>query len=231
MATSVALEAFEHSLRGRRSVWILPNGKTIQYPSGFQELILSEPPLFQRKVLLLGPQTHEAWRQLDLWDSILTMKTPQDWTLALTHILYQPTPTLLLLPPELKVPQNFLVKLAQSQQRPTVVQLISLTSPFDRIHLTADALIFPLLDSPTDTQIDSLYAILQQTTTEQSKQSKQVFRDILRDTKAAQASVLVSSLGEALGRTSLYWYYATPQPVSSKAEELLLVLKTLLQRS
>lgn len=226
MAT-VSLEAFEHPVVGRRIVWILPPN-SLELPSGFQEFF---PTNLQRKVLLCTPQTNEAWRHVELWDSILSLQTPQDWSLALTHCLYQPNPSLVMIAPDVKVPLAFYQKIGQAKERPIVVQLHPLQIPFDRAQLAADVVVFPSLQSPTDTDIDTLFAILQQTGTEQAKQSKQIFKDILRDTRAARASVLVSTLGEQLGRASLYWYYATPQTKTPKAQQVLAVLKAILERN
>jgi hypothetical protein len=222
---TVSLEAFEHSLRGKRSVWIV---SSIGFPPGFSELIHSEMPHFQRKVLLCSPQTQDAWRLLDSWDSILCIQNNQDWSLALTHVLYQPNPSLICIAPELKTPTALFQK---TQNKQTIVQFVHLsTHPFDRTLLNADAVIFPYIKSPTDSEIDTLYAILQQTTTEHAKQTKQVFKDILRDTRAAQASVLISSLGEQLGKANLYWYYATLKDKTPKEESLSLLLNTLVSR-
>ncbi len=230
MASTVSLEAFEHSTRGRRIVWILPTN-SLELPAGFHEFLTTEAPKVQRKVLLCSPQTNEAWRHLELWDSILSLQSSQDWSLALTHCLYQPQPSLIVIAPEVKVPLAFYQKIGQAKDRPTVVQMHPLQTPFDRAHLAADIIIFPALTNPSDSEVDTLFAILQQTGTEQAKQSKQIFRDILRDTRAAGASVLVSTLGEQLGRASLYWYYATPPVRSAKSQQVLAVVKAVLERT
>ncbi len=221
---TVSLEAFEHSLRGKRSVWIVPS---IGFPPGFCELIYSEMPHFVRKVLLTSPQSQEAWRFLENWDSILSIQNNQDWSLALTHVVYQPTPSLIIITPELKTPTTLFQKTLNKQ---TIVQFALLSQPFDRTLLNADAVIFPYLKTPTESEIDTLYAILQMTTTEHAKQNKQVFKDILRDTRAAQASLLISSLGETLGKASLYWYYSTMKDKTPKEESLTLVLNTMVSR-
>ena len=87
MAQTVALEAFEHSLRGKRSVWILGASQTIAFPPGFQDQILSETPAIQRKTLMIAPTTPESWRLMEKWDAILTITNNHDWSVALTFLL------------------------------------------------------------------------------------------------------------------------------------------------
>jgi hypothetical protein len=224
----VSLEAFEHNLRGKRTVWLLPVNSEIEFPPGFDQQILSENPPFQRKILLVSPKSSESWRYIDLWDIILTIHTNQDWSLALTQILYQPNPCIVCTAPEVIIPQVVIQKIANTRQdiRPTLVQFKHLA--FDITILTADAVVFPKVS--TDTEIDIVYNFIQHTSTEHSKQTKQVIKDILRDTRSAGAGIIVSSIGEVLGRASLYWYYTTQINKSYKVKNLSCIINTILSR-
>jgi len=224
----VALEAFEHNLRGKRTVWLLPTNQEIEFPPGFTEQILSENPPFQRKILIVSLKSSESWRYIDLWDIILTIHTNQDWSLALTQILYQPNPCLVCTAPEVNVPPVVIQKITNTRHdiRPSLVQFKNLT--FDASILTADAVVFPKVS--TDTEVDIVYNFIQHTSTEHAKQTKQVIKDILRDTRSAGAGLIISSIGEDHGRSSLYWYYATQTNKSHKVKNLSYIINTILSR-
>ena len=228
MTEQVSLEAFEQNLRNRRSVWIVTSS---EFPPGFQDIILNEKPSYQRKVLLCSPKTSEVWKVLEKWDSILTISTNQDWSLALTHMLYQPKPALICITPELIVPYQAYQKLISNQRtyQVTLIQFAFLNSDFDRSFFAADCIIFPVVF--LEKEIDYLYTIVQQTNYEQKQhQSKQVFKDILRDTRSASASILLSSINEEKGKYCMYWYYANQSEKSEKTETFINIMKVLLNR-
>ena len=228
MTEQVSLEAFEQNLKNRRSVWIVTSS---EFPPGFQDMILNEKPSYQRKVLLCSSKSSEVWKMLEKWDSIITITTNQDWSLALTHMLYQPKPTLVCITPELIVPYQAYQKLISNQRtyQVTIIQFAFLNGEFDRSFFAADCIIFPIVS--LEKEIDYLYTIIQQTNYEQKqKQSKQVFKDILRDTRSASASILLSSINEQQGKYCMYWYYANLPEKSEKTETLVNVMKVLLSR-
>lgn len=227
MAGQISLEAFEQTLRNRRSIWILPQASN-GFPPGFQEMILQENPAFQRKVLLCTKHTSDVLRYTEQWDSILTVVTGQDWSLALTHILYQPKPTLVVVAPELITPPQVYQKLNTTPRSITFVQFVPMRQQqFDRTFLTADCILFPPTLGTNEDEIETLYGILQQI---QQGQTKQTFREILRDTRTAGASILFSSIDEPQGRQCMYWYYATSQQKSPKVDAIITLFQSLLQR-
>lgn len=216
----ISLEAFESSLRNKRSVWFIQED-TKGFPPGFYDMVLSETPVFQRKVLLITKESEEFWRHIEPWDSILTITTSQDWSLAMTHMMYQPKPCLVIAAPELLIPPQVYQRL----QNITIIQLAFLKPSLNRAHFTADCVLLPQLNTDQETQI--VQTILQNTG---QQVQQQALKNIIRDTKTAGASFLVSSIDEPNGRQCMYWYYATQATKSPKLKIILNLIEAVLQR-
>lgn len=215
----LSLDAFESSLRSRKSTWFIQEGK-VEFPPGFHDMVINENPNFQRTVLLIRKDSSELWRYLLHWDSILTIDTNQDWSLALTHILYQPKPSLIIVCPELIIPLQVLQKLNAI----TLIQFAYYKAPLNRLFLNTECIIMQQTSSESD--IDVIYSILQQTGQPHTKQN---LKDILRDTKTVSASILLSSIDEPKGK-QLYWYYASPIAKSSKVDLVMSLIQGVLNR-
>jgi hypothetical protein len=146
----LSLDAFETSLRTRKSTWFIQEGQ-VAFPPGFSDMIMNDNPRFQRTVLLLNKDSSELWRYLEPWNSILTIDNNQDWSLALTHILYQPKPTLVIVCPELLIPLQVLQKLNGI----TLVQFAYYKAPLNRVFLNTEC--YLMQQSTSDQDIDFMY--------------------------------------------------------------------------
>jgi len=215
----LSLDAFETSLRSRKSTWFIQEGQ-VAFPPGFSDMIMNDNPRFQRTVLLLNKDSSELWRYLENWHSILTIDNNQDWSLALTHILYQPKPTLVIVCPELFIPLQVLQKLNGI----TLVQFAYYKAPLNKAFLLTECHL--MQQTASDQDIDFIYSILQQTGQIHTRQN---LKDILRDTKTVSASILISGIDEPKGK-QLYWYYAAPIVKSTKVDLVMGHLGAVLQR-
>ena len=219
----LSLEAFESNLRGHRCTWFITE-KAKGFPPGFNDMIITENPPFQRKILIRTKQTEEIWKYIHDWDTILTVTTNQDWSLALTLILYQTTPSLVVIAPELNMPPQVYQKI--NGNKATLVQFAYLKQSVERTLLTADSILFQQI--ATDTDIESVHTI---TTILGQPHTKQNLRDIFRDTRSAGASILLSSIDEPQARQCMYWYYAVLPQKSKHLEPILNILEIILQRN
>ena len=217
--SDISLEAFESSLRSKKSTWFIQDTQ-IAFPPGFNDMIITENPAIQRTILLVGKESSDIWKHLEDWYAILTITTNQDWSLAMTYILYQPKPTLVIACPELAIPQQVYQKLNGI----TFVQFAFYNSPINRSLLTTDCIL--MQQTSTDSDIDYIYNIIQQLGQPHTKQN---IKDILRDTRTASASILVSSIDEPRGK-QMYWYYATPITRSSKVDSVIGLIQTVIER-
>jgi hypothetical protein len=215
----LSLDAFETSLRSRKSTWFIQEGQ-IAFPPGFNDMIMNDNPHFQRTVLLLNKDSSELWRYLENWHSILTIDSNQDWSLALTHLLYQPKHTLVIVCPELFIPIQVLQKLNGI----TLVQFAYYKGVLNRAFLQTDCHL--IQQTGLEQEIDFIYSILQQTNQPHTKQN---LKDILRDTKTVSASILISGIDEPKGK-QLYWYYAPPIAKSSKVDLVMGLMQSVLRR-
>lgn len=215
----LSLDAFETSLRSRKSTWFIQEGQ-VAFPPGFNDMIMNDNPHFQRTVLLLNKDSSELWRYLENWHSILTIDSNQDWSLALTHLLYQPKPTLVIVCPEIFIPMQVLQKLNGL----TLVQFAYYKGTLNRAFLQTDCHL--MQQTGLDQEVDFIYSILQQSNQPHTKQN---LKDILRDTKTASASILISGIDEPKGK-QLYWYYAPPIAKSSKVDLVMGLMQSVLQR-
>ena len=227
MNNVVQLEAFEAPIKGRRLCWYLAPNAPALYPPGFQEQAFTESPPFQRRILITSRTASEAWKLTDKWDAVLVPTTATDWSLALTVILNQPPPALVIVAPGCQVPTQVFQKAAQAGAKaPTIVILQPLTLPLLPHPVTFDAVFYP----PSKAVDDSLTEAIQ--TSLRSLLSSDILRnfelkDALRDLRGAGATLAVNSIGEP--EPGLYWYYAS-EPAAKGKDVLASVVQTLLMR-
>lgn len=228
MNNVVQLEAFEAPLRGRQVRWFLVPGAPIAQPPGFQEQTIVESPPFQRRILITSPQSSEAWKLVDRQDAILVPTTGQDWSLALTLILNQPPPCLVVLTPELKIPPVFLQKCAAQPigKAPTMIHFQWLTMPPPPPAITFSATFLPPSRNLEDGTLEATQAVLQNLLSSDVLRNFSL-KDALRDLKSAGATLVISNIGET--EPNLYWQQAVE--LKSKGRDILAsVLQTLLHR-
>lgn len=227
MSNVVQLEAFESSIRGRRIRWFITPGSQAIYPPGFQEQIYTDTPPFVRKILITCQTSSEAWKLTDRWDTILLPSSPTDWSLALTLIINQPTPTLIVCTPEVRVPLPFFHKCsALGHKAPTIVCLQNLVTPLPTATVSFDATFFPPTKAVDDTLIEAMQGALQSLISS-DKVGNFSMRDALKDLRGAGATLVISAIEDP--DPSLYWYYATEQKGRGK-DILSSVVYTLLNR-
>jgi hypothetical protein len=227
MSNVVQLEAFEAPLHSRRIRWFLSAHAPAAYPPGFKEQCFLESPPFTKRILLASSQSSEAWKVADRWDVVFVPSTPADWSLALTVLLHQPSPAIVILTPECRAPSAFFQKLTQAGSKaPLVVQFAFLTVPPPPPQITFDATFFPPARKLEDVAIEATQLIFQQVLSSHILQNF-TLKDAIRDLKAAGASFVISSIGDP--EPTIYWYYATEQ--KSKANDVLsATIQTLLLR-
>ena len=126
----IKVDAFESSLQGRHIRWILPFGSDeAYYPPGFLEQCLTESPPFQRKLLVMDIKSSEAWKFVDRWDAIFLPQSNTDWSLIITYLQHQPTPTLVILLNE-TIPPAFFTKCRGLRGQPTLIHFQSISNDF-----------------------------------------------------------------------------------------------------
>jgi len=224
MNNVVQLEAFESSIKARRLCWYLVPNAPALYPPGFQEQIFTETPPFQRRILLTHRSASEAWKLTDKWDAILLPTTPTDWSLILTILLNQPTPSLVMSTPGTVIPSAFFQKCSQQGAKaPTIVVLQTLGQP---LPVTFDAVFFPPAKSIDESLLEATQLALQKLLSSETLRNFSA-KDALKDLRGAGATLVVSSIEEV--EPSLYWYYAS-EPTTRGNDLLASVVQTLLTR-
>lgn len=210
----VSLEAFESNLRGTISIWYLKDGSPSHGP-GFTDQIYTETPPIQRKILLSGQHSPQAWTVVDSWDIIYKPVSSQDWSIILAILQNQTVPFLVCSTPDLKIPPAFFQKLNQKPCPRMTFIVYSILGSKDAAGIPAHTCFFPSV-SPVDTnQIEQLDTITK------SLLSNVPFnlKDALKDIYSAQAGLVISRLENK--HYSVYWYYAsgaTKKPASAFME-------------
>lgn len=230
----VHLEAFESNLRGKKIQWFI-NSSTCQYPPGFQEQLITDSPQFQTRILITSPTSSEAWKLVDNWNIIYSVKNNHDWSLLLTVIINQENlyNTLVVFSPEVIVPGGFFQKIQSSIKQGKTATYLLLTylhsvnvQTLSMMYI--EALFFPGSHTLDEQSIDKLQLVLQ--VLSPSVLKGLVLRDSLRELRSAGAGFVLSSLESSLRQSTLYWYYASE---SDKKQEsgIQHILQALFKRS
>lgn len=117
---TITLEAFEAQLRGTSILWYITDHSEPQYPPGFTDQVIADNIPFQKKFLVMGPQTPSGWRLIDDFDCVFRPVTSIDWSLLLTLLTNAGKPILCILAPLTYPPSQLLAKL------PTTITFVSL---------------------------------------------------------------------------------------------------------
>lgn len=226
MNSVVQLEAFEAPIKHRRLRWFCIPEAPITYPPGFQEQILTESPPFQRKLIVLSPQSSEAWKLVDKWDGIFIPQTGLEWSLLVTYIQNIPAPAFVVFTPEVQVPPAFYQKVSQlGQKAPTTIAFQTLGQTPVQPLVTYDATFFPPAQQMEE-YTDNITTILHTLVSSETMRNF-VLKDAIRDLKGAGATLVVSSIEESTA--TFYWYYASEHHTNEK-RLFETVLQTLLKR-
>jgi hypothetical protein len=227
MSHVVQLEAFEASIRAKRLRWFLLPDSVVSYPPGFQEQCFLDSPPFQRRILLTSHTSSEAWKLVDKWDGFLVPTTSSDWSIALALLLNQPQPCIVIVTPEVTMPNIFLQKLYQvSSKAPTLVYFQLLVQPLPAVSISFDATFFPSFSLLQPTQIETMQLVLNKLLSSETLRNF-VLKDAIRDLQSAGATLVVSNLETQI--PTLYWYYASLQKLD-RNHGLASILQTLLAR-
>lgn len=228
MSNVVQLEAFESSLKARRIRWFISPLLPTVYPPGFQEQLFTESPPFQRRILLTSTASSEAWKMTDKWDMILMPQTQLDWSLALTIVMNQPPPSLVVTTPETRIPPQVFQRCAQmGPKAPTFICLQTLALPLPQAPVSFDATFFPPAKDVEDALMEAMQIALASVISVH-KLGDFTVKDALKDLRGAGATLVASSIEES--EPTLYWYYASEQKAKGK-DLLTSVVQTLLHRA
>jgi hypothetical protein len=193
--SSISLEAFDGSLRGKLSHWILPSQDFCALPNGFQDQILSTTPAFQTHILLMTRNDSKAWLLAYPWDMTFTPDTPTDWSLLLSMLQHLKKPILIITTPKTVAPAAFWQKcLTIQNQTPTCVCLRDMpaddSQTIQPVTTMPNSIFFPRLDSITESQFTKLSSILP-APAQQFIQTLDL-RSVYRDLRGAGASLCLS---------------------------------------
>jgi hypothetical protein len=204
-AKTITLEAFEAQLRGTSVLWYLASKATSQttyspqYPPGFIDQVVTDAAPFQKKCLVISPQTPPGWRLIDDFDIIFRPVTTVDWSLLLTFLTNSAKPLLCILAPYVYPPAQLLQKLPTSI---TLVSLVFMDEPSTNLHVGAyQSILLPPLS------LDVIPTISFPQHLGISNPTWNIIT-VLRDLHGAGASLVVSS-AERQVQKQFYWFYTS----------------------
>lgn len=194
---SISLEAFDGTLKGKLSMWILPSQESCALPNGFQDQVLSGVT-YQTQILLITKQESKAWFLSHSWDMTFVPETTTDWSLLLSIVQHLKKPVLIVTTPKCVAPQAFWQKCqAMQQNAPTCVQLkdlynstISVSQNSTLVSVLPSFIFFPKLDSISDTEFMKIPSSLP-SAVQQSIQTLDL-RTLYRELRGAGASLCLS---------------------------------------
>ena len=237
--SSISLEAFDGTLKGKLSMWMLPNQESCALPNGFQDQVLSGSTPYQTQILLITKQESKAWFLSHSWDMTFVPETTQDWSLLLSIVQHLKKPVLIVTTPKCIVLPAFWQKCQSMQPAPTCVQLkdisvTSLTQNSTLVSVLPSFIFFPKVDSISDTEFMKIPSCLP-SAVQQSIQTLDL-RTLYRELRGAGASLCLSLNDSRLTNGSMplfstMWFY----PESNGAlrlhvSELRSVLRTVTDR-
>lgn len=227
MSNVIQLEAFEASLRAKRTRWFLSPAAPIAYPPGFNEQMFLESPSYTKRILVTTHISSEAWKLVDKWDIIIIPSTAQDWSLLLTILFNTAYPLFVVLTPETRPPYAFFTKAQQAGQKaPTIVQFQYLMAPIPPAVVTFDATFFPPTRFIDENGMEATETLLRQLVGMHTLNNF-VLKDAIRDLKSAGATLVISSIDER--EPNIYWYYATETKKKSH-DTITSIIQTLVSR-
>ena len=196
---TIALEAFEASLRGTNMLWYLLDRLTV-YPPGFTDQIFADGVPFARRLLITSSQTPPGWRLADDYDLIFRCQTGIEWSVLLTYITNAPKPMLIICAPFCTPPPNFLQRVPQTA---TLVAFAYMNQTAAQLSIQnySSILLPPLsLDNISSISFPNHLGIPNPSWNQNS---------VLRDLHGAGASLVVSSVGDRTMQKQYYWYYTS----------------------
>lgn len=205
--SSISLEAFDETLRGRISQWFL-SSDACSLPNGFYDQLISGSTPFQTNILLLSKQDSKAWHLTFPWEMTFIPESQTDWGLILSILQHLKSPILIVTTPKLQIPSAFWTKIMPHSKNLTFACLRDLSSDNNSTFLP-QSIFFPRLDNITDTQFlkitSSLSPFIQQ-----SIQNLDL-RSIYKELRGSGASLCLSKTDSRLmGQNALQQVGTTP---------------------
>ena len=248
--SSISLEAFDATLRGKYTQWILPSQDFCALPGGFQDQILSGTPAFQTTILLMGKQDSRAWLLAYSWDMSFTPDSPTDWSLMVSVIQHLKKPVLLVTTPRCIAPAAFWQKCLVGQTQTTIPTCVALrdiqseagVQPIGQASAIPHSIFFPKLDLITESQFmkipSSLPVSLQ--TYIQSLDLRSLYRDLrgagaslclsLADSRSTDNFRGPTQNGTVLPYSAMWFYPETNGALRLHLSDLRMVLRTVTER-
>jgi hypothetical protein len=241
---SISLEAFDATLRGKYTQWILPSQDFCALPNGFQDQILSGTPAFQTSIILMAKQDSRAWLLAYPWDMSFIPESPTDWSLLLSVIQHLKKPILIVTTPKCVVPGAFWQKCMTGTNgtTPTGVSLKDLNSDAGTQSAVPHSIFFPKLDTITEAQFMKIPTSLMPGI--QSYIQSLDLRSLYRDLRGAGASLCLSltdsrlttdnfrgsTLGTMLPYSAMWFYPENNAALRLHLSDLRMILRTVTER-
>ena len=236
---SVSLEAFDGSLRGKLTQWIVPTNDVCALPHGFQDQILSGTVGFQTHVLLMSKQDSKAWLLAHTWDLTYVPEAMTDWSLLLSILPHLKKPVLIVSTPKCNSPPAFWNK-CQSITGAVLKELPCENTPSPGItsHILPSVIFFPKLDTITEAQFIKASSCLHPTI-HQTLQ-KLDLRSLYRELRGAGASLCLSGIdsrfttngqnGSIPEFNSMWFYPEINGALRLHISDLRMILRTVAER-
>jgi len=245
--SSISLEAFDGSLRGKLSHWILPSQDFCALPNGFQDQVLSTTPAFQTHILLMTRNDSKAWLLAYPWDMTFTPDTPTDWSLLLSILQHLKKPILIVTTPKTNAPAAFWQKcLTIQNQTPTCICLRDMptddTGAIQPATSLPNSIFFPRLDTITESQFTKLSSILPLPAQQfiQTLDLRSVYRDLrgagaslclsLTDSRFSTSGLATQQSGSIPSYNATWFYPENNAALRLHLSDLRMILRTVTER-
>lgn len=191
---SISLEAFDATLRGKYTHWVIPSNDICVLPGGFQDQILSGTPAFQTTLLLMAKQDSRAWLLAYTWDMTFTPDSPTDWSLMVSVIQHLKKPVLIVTTPMCIAPLAFWQKCLVGQTQSAIPTCVALRYVQSEAGVQPNSLphsiFFPKLDLITESQFMKIPSTFPPNL--QNYIQSLDLRSLYRDLRGAGASLCLS---------------------------------------
>ena len=149
--SSISLEAFDGTLRGKLSQWVVPSS-VCALPLGFHDQIMSTAT-FSTCILLTSKVDSKAWLLSHSWDMTFSPETSTDWSLMLSIIQHLKKPILIVSTPKTIVPQTFWQKCLTGTGIVTCACLKDISDLASQTSYPYYAIFFPSLEVINEIQL------------------------------------------------------------------------------
>ena len=214
--TTVSLEAFDGSLKGKLSLWILPSDSYC-LPLGFQDQLLSGTDAYGTSIFLFAKTDSKAWYLSYSWNMTFSPETAADWSLLLSLFQHLKKPLLVVSSPSLSVPQAFWQKCMTGSNSITCIALSYIDSKPTQI--PCHAIFLPSLTRINELQLtESLYPFIKDID----------HRSLYKELRGSGASICLVKLdSKSLQFTPMWFYPEKNTSLQLDTSEIKLILQTI----